>query len=57
MKHFKLTLKTNTAKLPVGTNVEIISTSKPNQTQIADAIERKYGVIISKNNITTTNWI
>ncbi|WP_237274877.1 hypothetical protein [Tenacibaculum ovolyticum] len=56
MRLFNCILKRSSNGIPKGTNVEIINSGIPSKTDIREAVERKYGVRISDNDISTINW-
>lgn len=56
MRLFNCILKRSSNGIPKGTNVEIINSGIPTQTNIREAVERKYGIRISNSDISMSNW-
>ena len=56
MRLFNCNLNRKTTILPKSTNVEIISSGIPTQKQLREAVERKYDIKISDNDISISNW-
>lgn len=56
MRLFNCVLKRKSDRIPKGTNVEILSSKTPSKSDIKEAIERKYGITVSENDISLINW-